>query len=83
MEKVQRLQKETEVELERLTSKHYQEWEEMKNEEYRALRCAKTMNELKSIRQEYQQKFELLDRRQTDDYIQLKRKFTEKLWSLL
>ncbi len=81
MDRIQQLREETTAELDRLTEKHYKEWMGMIAEEKEALKKAKTVKETKEVRKENERKRDLLDKRQTEEYISLQREFVEKLLS--
>ena len=81
MDRIQKLREETTAKLERLKEKHYQEWMGMIADEQKALKKAKTVKEIKEVRKENERKRDLLDKRQTEEYISLQREFVEKLQS--
>ncbi len=82
MDRMQRLQQETELELNRLHAKHLQEWQKVRKEVELALELATTTKEIRKIEKEYKQKFELLRNKQKEEYKKVQEDFTERLLSL-
>ena len=82
MDKAERLQQEAEVELNRMSKRHNEEWDEILLESQQALESATTVKEIKATSKEYERKFRELRKRQKEETIQLQEEFIDQLLSL-
>ena len=81
MDKVQKLREEVEAEKKRIEEKHNQECMDLQREMWRALENAETLTEKQKVKDESKQKFDLLSKKQSEDYAKLQRDFVRKLQS--
>lgn len=79
MDRVDRLRQEAESELERIHSRHQKEWDEILVESQIALSKAKTVKEIKTVNRDYKQRFELLSKRQQDEFKKVNEDFVRAL----
>jgi len=82
MDRTERLQQEAVAELNRLSQRHNEEWDEILLESQRALESAATVREIKVTSKEYERKFKELRNRQKEEVKELQEKFVDKLLSL-
>jgi len=79
MDRVDRLRQEAESELERIHSRHQKEWDEILAKSQIALSKAKTVKEIKTVNRDYKQRFELLSKRQQDEFKKVNEDFVRAL----
>ena len=82
MDVAERLQQEAVAELNRLSQRHNEEWDEILLESQQALESATTVRKIKETSKKYERKFKDLRKRQKAETIQLQEEFMNKLLSL-